>query len=556
MEQLAPFGPSARIVLWLTAAGLMGLLAAFVGALRGRRVPGPLWALPAALVAAVGLSGSVQLLDAALSTLAPEGRARDLTQLLIRSADGLLPAAMGCELGGGLAVLAALLVASRPLLKRTRAGRWSSTHALVPALIAAAGAPILARFSAPIAPLIALLCAAPCVIVGLRSGTRGERDAVARQLAAERVTVAALAFLGALGLAQATRIHAAMRVFFGIADPRAMLAESLQGLASGPATILAALLVAGAGAAVVAPAARCLGHWRVPVGLGALLLLALPAFLARGALTDRLDRVRLAAQPWYADRVETLASKGVELPLSSSWSTPREQLTLLAAPGLLELDGEPLPWEGERRDGMHWPLFQALDRYGVLYDSLMLDDATFRGELSLEAHRGLGWSELEPLLRAVAGARFQRVLIRVSDGERRLRSVELAAVSAPHPLAGQAEKAPRGPGEQFVRLARDLGERPDPPVLLEALGGVWVLSAPGLEPEPAADTEQLAEAARRVAEAYPDQGDLLVRPLESTTLAELVAVLDAVRGGDPEPLFPYPRVRFVSLQVDPEPSQP
>ncbi len=166
------------------------------------------------------------------------------------------------------------------------------------------------------------------------------------------------------------------------------------------------------------------------------------------------------------------------------------------------------------------------------------------------------WSELEPLLRAVAGARFQQVLIRVSDGERRLRSVELAAVSAPHPLAGQAEKAPRGPGEQFVRLARDLGERPDPPVLLEALGGVWVLSAPGLEPEPAADTEQLAEAARRVAEAYPDQGDLLVRPLESTTLAELVAVLDAVRGGDPEPLFPYPRVRFVSLQVDPEPSQP
>jgi hypothetical protein len=551
MEHLASLGPWAQLVLGSALAGLLFLLVAFAGALRGRRVPGPLWVLPAAVTAGLGLFGALRQLDELLVRWAPDGRARDLGGLLVRAGDGLLPAAMGCELGGGLAVIAALALALRPALQRERETRWSASHALLPALIAAVGAPVLARFSAPIAPLIALVCALPCVVVGLRSGGRGERVPVARQLAEERVTVALLAFLGALALAQATRIHAAMGLFFGVADPRAMLAETLHGVASGPATILAALLVAGAGAAVVAPAARCLGSWRVPLGVGAMLLLVAPALLARQALTDTLGLVRLAAQPWYIDRVETLAAGGLDLPLGASHQVPREQLTLLAAPGRLELDGRALVWEGELLDGMHRPLFEALDSYGVLYSSLMVGDPTFRGELSLEAHRELRWGELEPLMRAMVGARFQQVWIRVSDDQRRLRSLELSVVGAPHPLAGQAEMASRKPREAFIRVARDLGGQPDPRVEIEALGGVWRILAPGLDPEPAADTEQLAAAAARVKERYPEDEELLVRPLESTTLAELVSVFRAVRGEGDDLAFPSPWIRLDRPESEP-----
>ena len=540
-----------QLVLALSALGVVVLLIQLAAAWRGRRVPAPLWGLPAALVVTVALAASWQQLGEVLALAEGHSRGAASTLVITGGAAALPPALWGSALGGGLAILAAWLLALVPLVRREPGSRWSSSHAVLPAVLAAGGAPILARFTPPIAPLIVLVASLPCVMAALRCARPEARaSAVGSGLASARFSVAVLATLGALALAQAVRIHSAWAVMRAVgvaaATTKLQLLAALKHHHAGPATILAALVVLVVGAAVVVPVAR--RAWdRKAVVSGLLLLgLALPALGARHMLADRLDQVREAARPWYEDRVESLASKGLELPRSTSLKLPKDMLSVSVSPGSLTVDGLALPRDGELRDGLHWPLFQALDGHAVQYASLVDDHEPFRGTLLLEVHRTLRWDELEPVLGAIVGARFQDAAVAVADERRHLRVLDLSLVGPPHPAAGSAPLHPAPPDdeERFVRLGYDLSKFSPPRIQLEALEGVWRLSTPTMEPLLASDTAQLADAARRIKDQYPDDEDLLVLPVASTTWGELVAALDAVRGpGNYEDvMFPYPRV--------------
>jgi hypothetical protein len=538
-------------VLVLAALGLLALLAMLGFAARGRRVPAPLWGLPAALVAAVALGvGWVQLGD----VLALTGeRSRAYAPQLVTSggAAAIEPALWGCALAGALAVLAAWLVALVPLIRREPGSRWSPGHAVLPAVLAAGGAPILARFTPPIAPLIVLLASAPCLLVALRCSRSEDRDqAVHSGLASARFSVAVLAAAGALALAQAVRIHSAWAVMRAVgmaaATTKQQLLVALHHHHSGPATILAALVVLAVGAAVVAPTARQAWGRREVISGALLLCLALPPLAVRGLLVDRLAQVREAARPWFEDRVEGLATQEIELPRSTSAKMPSPILSVSVSPSTVHVEDAAFPRVGPLRDGMLWPLFEALDQRAVQYAALLGEGEPFRGTLTLELHRELRWVELEPVLLAIVGARFQDVAVGVTDEQRRLRVFDLVLSGQAHPDAGSAPLEPAAPDEEerFVRLAYDLSGMPQPRIRLEALEGVWRLVAPGMEPQLAGDTAQLAQAARTIKDEYPDDEELLVLPVASTTWGELVAALDAVRGPTnyEDVMFPYPRI--------------
>jgi hypothetical protein len=561
--ELSALAAASQLVLALGVLGVVALLVQFVLALRGRRVAAPLWGLPAALVVTVALGASWMQLGDVLALAGGHSRAFAPRLVTTGGAAALPPALWGSALGGGLALIASWLLGLFPLLRRAPETRWSLGHAVLPAVLAAGGAPILARFTPPIAPLIVLVASVPCVLVALRCARSEARaSAVGSGLASSRFSVAVLATLGALALAQAVRIHSAWAVMRAVgmaaATTKQQLLAAMHHHHAGPATILAALVVLVVGTAVVVPVARrAWDRWAVLSGL-LLLGLALPPLGARHLLADRLEQVREAARPWYEDRVEALAARGLELPRSTALKMPLDVLTIGVSPTELRVDEQVIPRDGELRDGLHWPLFEALDGYAVSYAELVEDDLTFRGTLMLEAHGELRWDELEPLLRAVVGARFQEVALAVRSEERQLRVLDVNLVGPVHPSAGSTSPsvAVSNDEERFVRLAYDLDKRDPPRIQLEALDGVWRLSTPYMEPQLASDTAQLAVAARLIKDQYPEDEDLMVFPVASTRWAELVAALDAVRGpGNYEDvMFPYPR--FVLAELEPAEAMP
>ena len=560
--------PAATLLaLGLGVLGAVALVVLLGASLRGRRVPAPLWGLPAAMVATVALASSWLQLGQVLALA--EGHSPGFAPRLVIAggAAALSPALWGSALGGGLALLAAWLLALVPLLRREPGSHWSPGHAVLPAVLAAAGAPILARFTLPIAAVILLVASVPCVLVALRCAHPEARaSAVGSFLASARFSVAVLATLGALALAQAVRIQSAWAVMravgLAVATTKQQLLAALHHHHAGPATILAALVVLVVGAAMVAPVALRSWDRRAVVSGLLLLALALPVVGARGLLVARLDQVREAARPWYEDRVETLAARGLELPRSTSLKIAVDLLGVSVSPSEITVDEGVLPVDGERRDGMHWPLFEALDRRAVRYASLMDEGEPFRGTLLLEVHRTLRWDELEPVLLAIVGARFQEVAVGVADEQRRMRVLDLALVGVAHPSAGTAQLAQATSesqeAERFVRLAPNLERLPQPRIRLEALEGVWRLVAPGMEPQLAGDTAQLAQAARTIKDQYPDDEELLVVPVASTDWGELVAALDAARGpGNYEDvMFPYPRIVLQAPEPAPVTPQP
>ncbi len=555
MDVLARLGPFTLLVAILAFAGFLVLFAAFVLSLRGRRVSAPAWALPASLAATVGLTGGWLGVDTAVAVATQGGDTLGVSLVAAGAAIALEPALAGCAAAGGLALLAAWLLALTPILRRAVGTRWSWGHALVPALLAAGGAPVLGRFAGPWAALFALVGAFPCVLVALRCSERGlEEPEPGRVVGATRLAVFLLAPLGTLALAQALRIHAAMGLFravgFASVETKTSLMAAVRTQAMAPAAVLAVLVVIAAGAAVVAPVARSAWDRRAVVGAVVVLLLVAPPLGARSLLMDGLARVRQAARPWYEDRVTELATRGLELPRSTAHRTPERMLTLSAAPQGLAVDELPLPWEAEVQDGLHWPLFRALDSHAVQQADLGYGAVAFQGLLLLQVHGELSWEQVEPLLRTAVGARFFTAQVAVASPDRELRVLELELDGEIHPSAGStpppqpSEVAPAPAVNRFVSLT--LGSKPtrDPVIALEALDGVWRLTAPGLEPELARDAEELTEAAYRIKSQYPDEEDVLVRPVPSTTWAELVAALDAVRGSGTvkDPVFPYPTI--------------
>jgi hypothetical protein len=553
MEALTALGPISLTVLALGLAGLLCLVGCGLGSLRGRRVPAPLWLLPAVAVATPGLFGAWFALGVVIEASSQARSTLVMAMVAAGSAFALEPALLGTGLAGVLALLAAWTLAVLPLLRREPSTRWSPGHALIPAVLVVLGAPLLARVAGPVGALVALVGAFPCVLVALRCGVSGATpQGPGLHLARGRFTVAALAPAGALALAQASRIQRAREIFeaigFASAHTKASMLAAMGTPLHTPAVVLAALLVLVVGAAVVAPVVRERWDSRAWLGAAAMVLLALPPLFGRSLLVDRLAEAREEARPWYELRVEQLAALGIELPRSSALRLPMDMLTVSVAPDGLAVEGLPLPWDAPHQDGLHWPLFRALDSHAVAQAELAYEAVPFRGSLLLEAHGALSWSQLEPLLRTASGARFVRADIAVANVQRRLSVIQLELVGAVHPEAGSTPPAQigsaEGEPERFLFMPRPRRAPPMSPVLLEALDGVWRISARGMEPGLARDTDQLRAAARVIKGQYPDVDEFGLVLAPDTTWAELVAALDAVRGDGTgmEELFLYPYV--------------
>ena len=569
MDSLVVLGPISLAVIGLAVLGLVGLLVCFVVALRGHRVAAPAWGLPAVTVAFLGLFGSwlelglvLELGERSQSTLA-------FTLTAAGAGIALEPALLGCAAAGVLATLAAWMLALSSLIRRVEGGRWSMEHALVPALLTAVAAPVLGSMVGPPAAVVALLGGFPCVLAGLRCARREVRaEPVGRAMASARLAVALLAIMGAMGLVQAIRIFSAKGLFDAVGSTassgKTVLLVDLVRHAHGPAVVLAALLVLAVAAAVVVPVARSAWDRTALVGVAILVLLALPAVGARTLLVERLDDVRTSWRPWYLDRVNELADEGLELPRGTALRMPEEMLTLSASPAGLAVDDLPLPWDAEQQDGLHWSLFRALDSQAVMQADLGYGAVVFRGSLRLQVHRSLTWAQVEPLLRTAVGARYVTMLVAVSSADRELKVSELALVGDTHPEAGSTpppapeHEAAVAPLDRFVSLVLGDPEPVNPRIRLEALDGLWRISAPGIEPELARDTSELTQAARRIKDEYPDDEDVVVVPVADTTWGELVAALDAVRGlqNYEDVMFPYPRIVFEAPEPEAAIPQP
>ncbi len=543
--------PLVWAVAGLGALGAVAALVLFVLALRGRRVPGALWALPAALVAVLGLGASWIELGVVLGSMEPLHSTLVVSMLAIGAGRALGPALVGCGLASVLALGAALLLGIALLLRPGADTRWSLGHALFPALIGAVGAPLLARSAGPLAAVVALIGVLPCVLGALRCARREARSSPgARRLAAGRLAIALLAPLGALALAQALRIDSARRLFeiVGYQSSRLELLATAWWVHATPATILAALLVAMAGAAIVVPVAR--GSWdrRAFRGAAAFLIVAALPLLPRARLVEGLAEARDAARPWYEDRARQLAGEGLELPTSSSLRTPQDMLALSVTPDWLAVDGRRLERADALRDGMHWSLFQDLDEQAAAQQRVGGGLVGFRGSIRLQLHRDLVWGDLEPLLRAAAGARFTEARVAVVNPDGELGVIALSLGGEPHALAGTTpapeRTEPPGDGERFVELLLPREGPAEPPrVRLEALDGAWRLSAPGMEPELSSDPSSLEAGVRRIKDEYPDDEDLLVLPDGATRWQDLILALDALRGESwADALFPYPHL--------------
>ncbi len=277
-------------VLALGPVGVVTLLGCLVLALRGWRVPTVVWALPGILAVTLGLGGSRLELGLVLQAVAGADPWVATSLAAAGTSIALQPALLGSAVGGLLALAAAWLLALVPLLRRAPGTRWSPGHALVPALIAVVGAPLLARFAGPLGALVVLLGAAPCVLAALRCATRearGEPDG--RAVVAGRFGVVALAVMGALPLAQAVRVQAASAAFHAVghaaASTKAELLAAVGQQHQSAATVLAALVVLVAGVAILAPVARAWDR-RAAVGAALLLIAVAPSFGARGPGTS------------------------------------------------------------------------------------------------------------------------------------------------------------------------------------------------------------------------------------------------------------------------------
>ncbi len=568
MELLERLGPFSLVVLSLAVLGLAALPVLAGLTLRGRRIGAPAWILAPAIVVGVGLLGGRFGVLMAIEAAGVDDSTWVTSLLSAAAAYALEPALLGCVAGGALALLSAYIIAALTLLQRTPPLRWSFGHALVPALLGVVGAPLLAHFAGAHAAVLTLAGAFPCVLVALRCATREQRrEPVGRALASARLSVALLAPLGALALAQALRIFGARGLFqavgFAAANTKLSLLEAMQVHAAAPAAVLAVLVVAGVAAAMLTPVARAAWDRRTVVGGVVALVLCLPAVGARATLMDALDDLRTAARPWYLDRPAELAADGLELPRSTAVRGPERMLTLSVTPGSLSLDGLPLSWEGERRDGLHWPLFRALDAEAVRQSDLGIEGLAYDGKLLLQVHRELTWEQVEPLLRTAVGARFSTLMVATSNERRELRVFELELVGETHPEAGSTQPAAEAPGaepalDRFVSLTIGGGDEREYLIVLEALDGVWRVSAPGMEPGLATDTAELSAATRRIKDEYPDQEDILLVPDPDTSWQELVAAVDAVRGSESyaDTMFPYPRLELSSPEPGPATLQP
>ncbi len=540
--------PLVWALLGLGSLGALSALVLFVLTLRGRRITGALWALPASLAVTAGLFASWVELGVVFGSMTELRSTFLVSMASIGLGAALGPALVGCALAGGLALCAALLLGLALLLRPGPGTRWSLGHALLPALLGAVGAPLLARTAGPLAAVVALAGVLPCVLGSLRCSRREARSSpAARRLAAGRLAVALLAPLGALAWAQALRIDSARRLFEIVGYPSTRMEQLATAwwVNATSATILASLLVAVAGAAIVVPIARDAWDRRAALGAVTFLLLAGLPLAPRALLIQRLAQARDAARPWYEDRVRELAAQGLELPTSTSVRVPKDMLSASVAPGSLLVDDQPVPFEGELRDGMNWPLFLALDGQAALGGGSL----AFRGSVRLQIHRELTWSEIEPLVRAAAGARFTTAHIAVADSNGEMAVLVLALDGEPHPRAGTTPAPdslpPTQESERLVELLlpRSSGPEAPPRVRLEALDGAWRMSAPGMEPELASLPNELEAGARRIKAEYPEDEDLLLVLAPTIRWQDLVTALDAVRGASWEDsLFPYPHL--------------
>lgn len=530
------------------------------------RVPAPAWLLGPMLTGAVGLLGTVVGLRMAQEavlyasaelqgTLMAAGLGIALITTFFGWFVAVIPLALGTlGLGVGLVV--------RPGI----GARLTLVHAVGPALVGLVGAVGVAAFSLPAGALV-LVVSLGLVLASLRfPDAQHERFEArdARRVATGRLAVGALGAVGALALSVALRVTGISTAFQAVAQAPAEMRSELvaQGLSEasqgGWAAVVAAVVLILAGALAAAPVSRWLVDARALVGAVVFVLLGGLPLVSQLLVAHQVSQAEEHTRPWWEGRVQELEALGITVPQAEQGAFLFEHQVLTAGPGGLELDGQTIPWGAQVREGVIWPLFEALDGRAVRAADLaartgMID---FDGGLLLEADAELSWIKLEPVLRTAGAARWMRLEVVVWDGTA-LEALEVGLVADAHPKAGTtpAWEPPEEPDPEMVEMPdrfvewviEEEDQGPQIDLTLRAVPGGWSLVDEEGLPGPADTPEVVAGLLM----SWPEVDRVLVRPAPTTTLQEVVTLTETLAVAVPEVALDLrPELETVEAEVE------